>query len=35
MNQSRGDEWISVHNAFLEYAVDLGLPAWGSSCGYS
>ncbi len=26
MNQSRGDEWISVHNAFLEYAVDLGLP---------
>ena len=26
MNQSRGDDWISVHNAFLEYAVDLGLP---------
>jgi O-antigen ligase len=26
MNQSRGDEWISVHNAFLQYAVDLGLP---------
>lgn len=29
MNQSRGDEWISVHNAFLEYAVDLGLPGLG------
>jgi O-antigen ligase len=26
MNQSRGDDWVSVHNAFLEYAVDLGLP---------
>jgi len=26
MNQSRGDEWISVHNAFLEYGVDLGVP---------
>jgi len=26
MNQSRGADWISVHNAFLEYAVDLGLP---------
>jgi O-antigen ligase len=29
MNQSRGDDWISVHNAFLEYAVDLGLPGAG------
>ena len=26
MNESRGDDWVSVHNAFLEYAVDLGLP---------
>jgi putative inorganic carbon (HCO3(-)) transporter len=26
MNQSRGGDWVSVHNAFLEYAVDLGLP---------
>ena len=26
MNESRGDDWISVHNAFLQYAVDLGLP---------
>jgi O-antigen ligase len=26
MNESRGDEWISVHNAFLQYAVDLGIP---------
>jgi O-antigen ligase len=29
MNESRGDEWISVHNAFLQYAVDLGLPGLG------
>ena len=26
MNESRGDDWVSVHNAFLEYAVDLGIP---------
>jgi probable O-glycosylation ligase (exosortase A-associated) len=26
MNDSRGNDWVSVHNAFLEYAVDLGLP---------
>ena len=26
MNQSRGHDWTSVHNAFLQYAVDLGLP---------
>jgi O-antigen ligase len=26
MNESRGDDWVSVHNAFLEYAVDLGVP---------
>ena len=30
MNQSRGDDWVSVHNAFLEYAVDLGLPGAGA-----
>ena len=26
MNESRGRGWTSVHNAFLQYAVDLGLP---------
>jgi probable O-glycosylation ligase (exosortase A-associated) len=26
MNETRGDKWTSVHNAFLQYAVDLGLP---------
>jgi O-antigen ligase len=26
MNESRGDDWVSVHNVFLQYAVDLGLP---------
>jgi O-antigen ligase len=26
MNASRGDDWISVHNVFLQYAVDLGIP---------
>ena len=27
LNQARGrEEWISVHNAYLQYAVDLGIP---------
>jgi probable O-glycosylation ligase (exosortase A-associated) len=26
MNERRGAKWTSVHNAFLQYAVDLGLP---------
>lgn len=26
MNESRGEDWTSVHNMFLQYAVDLGLP---------
>jgi O-antigen ligase len=26
LNQIRGEEWISVHNIYLQYAVDLGLP---------
>jgi O-antigen ligase len=27
MNQARGeDEWTSVHNAYLQYGVDLGIP---------
>lgn len=26
MNEERGDTWRRVHNAYLEYAVDLGIP---------
>jgi O-antigen ligase len=26
MNESRGDDWVSIHNVFLQYAVDLGIP---------
>jgi O-antigen ligase len=26
LNQVRGAEWVQVHNVYLEYAVDLGLP---------
>jgi len=26
LNTERGDNWHAVHNAYLEYAVDLGLP---------
>jgi O-antigen ligase len=26
LNELRGAEWLSVHNAYLQYAVDLGLP---------
>ena len=26
MNEARGETWIEVHNVYLEYAVDLGLP---------
>lgn len=26
LNEVRGSRWVSVHNAYLEYAVDLGLP---------
>lgn len=26
LNEARGNRWVSVHNAYLEYAVDLGLP---------
>jgi putative inorganic carbon (hco3(-)) transporter len=26
LNQVRGEEWTKVHNIYLEYAVDLGLP---------
>ena len=26
LNDVRGSRWVSVHNAYLEYAVDLGLP---------
>jgi O-antigen ligase len=26
MNAQRGDDWTQVHNAYLEYAVDLGIP---------
>jgi probable O-glycosylation ligase (exosortase A-associated) len=30
MNEYRGaDDWVSVHNAFLQYGVDLGLPGLG------
>jgi O-antigen ligase len=28
MNESRGDDWVSVHNVWLEYAVDLGVPGF-------
>lgn len=28
MNESRGDDWTRVHNAFLQYAVDLGVPGF-------
>jgi O-antigen ligase len=26
MNETRGDRWTQIHNAFLQYAVDLGIP---------
>jgi O-antigen ligase len=26
MNEARGTKWVSVHNMYLEYGVDLGLP---------
>ncbi len=26
MNEVRGDRWLKVHNVYLEYAVELGLP---------
>ena len=26
LNQARGEEWVQVHNVYLEYAVDLGVP---------
>ena len=26
MNAERGDDWTQVHNAYLQYAVDLGIP---------
>ena len=26
LNQVRGVDWVKVHNVYLEYAVDLGLP---------
>jgi len=26
MNEQRGDDWTQVHNAYLQYAVDLGVP---------
>ncbi len=26
LNERRGNRWLSVHNAYLNYAVDLGLP---------
>jgi O-antigen ligase len=26
MNAQRGDDWTQVHNAYLQYAVDLGIP---------
>ncbi len=26
MNEQRGDDWTQVHNAYLQYAVDLGIP---------
>ena len=26
MNEVRGDHWLKVHNVYLQYAVDLGLP---------
>ena len=26
LNEERGPSWSSVHNAYLQYAVDLGLP---------
>jgi len=26
LNQIRGEEWLKVHNVYLEYAVDLGIP---------
>jgi O-antigen ligase len=26
LNQIRGEEWVQVHNVYLEYAVDLGVP---------
>lgn len=29
LNEVRGDTWTKVHDAYLEYAVDLGLPGLG------
>ena len=29
LNQARGAEWVQVHNVYLEYAVDLGIPGVG------
>src|SRR5207253_8710681 len=26
LNQIRGNKWLKVHNVYLEYAVDLGVP---------
>jgi O-antigen ligase len=26
MNEARGDEWVDVHNVYLQLALDLGLP---------
>jgi O-antigen ligase len=26
MNEQRGDDWTQVHNAYLQYAIDLGVP---------
>jgi O-antigen ligase len=33
LNEVRGDAWISVHNVYLQYAVDLGLPGLVLFCG--
>jgi probable O-glycosylation ligase (exosortase A-associated) len=29
LNQERGKRWTAIHNVYLEYAVDLGLPGLG------
>ena len=29
LNETRGASWKNVHNVYLEYAVDLGLPGLG------